>query len=150
MNHNHDHIALVVRAEHRQLHQRLHETERLLTKNEPSAECLRQVLDDLVALRGQLAQHFDREEMGGFLDEAVALAPRFSGDAARLKHDHSTFLAELDGIIQLAGKRGTTDDYTELCGRTRDLFHALRLHEAGEDRILQQVFPSELDTSEQA
>jgi hypothetical protein len=144
MDYNHEHIALAVRAEHRHFHQRLHEIERLLSDAEPSGESIGRLSNELGALRGQLAQHFEREETGGFLDEAVALAPRLSSDAARLMRDHPTFLAELDGIIQLARQPAAGEAYEELREKLLDLFRALRLHEAGEDRILQQVFPSEL------
>ncbi|MBI3464927.1 MAG: hypothetical protein HY000_18005 [Planctomycetes bacterium] len=143
MDNNHEHVALAVQAEHRQLHQRLHDIERLLTSDEIWEESLNRLLGDLRALRRQLAEHFEREENGGFLDEAVALAPRFSHDARRLMRDHSSFLAELDGIIRFAEKAAASEA-TELRERTLDLFHALRLHEAGEERILQQMFPSEV------
>ena len=145
MNHTHEHIALAVRAEHRQLHRRLHEIEQLFTEPIPSIEAARTIVRDLVTLRAQLAEHFDREETGGFLDDAVSLAPRLSPDAARLMRDHSAFLAELDSMIELAKDAITADEYTALREKALDLFHALRLHEAGEERILQEVFPSELD-----
>jgi hypothetical protein len=84
--------------------------------------------------------------MGGFLDEAVGLAPRFSDEAARLMREHPPFLAELDGILRLAkcGKP-TAEDYTALREKALELFRALRMHEAGETHILQQVFPSDAE-----
>jgi hypothetical protein len=148
MNQTHEHIALAIRAEHRQLHRRLHEVELLLTEQVPAVEVARRIVQELATLRGQLAEHFDREETGGFLDEAVSLAPRLSPDVGRLIHDHSALLAELDRTIELARDAVTADEYTALREKACDFFHALRLHEASEDRILQGMFPSELDAGD--
>jgi hypothetical protein len=146
MNRTHDHVALAIGAEHRELHQRLHEIERLLAKGQPSADGLQRIVDGLAVLRGQLARHFEREEMGGFLDEAVGLAPRFSDEAARLMREHPPFLAELDGILRLAkSRKATAENYTALRARATDLFRGLRMHEAGETHLLQQVFPSDAE-----
>jgi hypothetical protein len=149
MNSTHDHVALAVRAEHRELHQRMRELQQHLTENQPATSDWQQVADGLAALRGQLARHFEREETGGFLDEAVGLVPRLGNQVARLMRDHAEFLTELDGILLLAGsKTRSAADRADLRERALGLFHALRLHEAAEEHVLQQVFPSDAEETE--
>jgi RNA polymerase-binding transcription factor len=46
----------------------------------------------------QLAAHFEREEAGGYLGEALAVAPRLSPRAERLRREHDSLLRDVERI----------------------------------------------------
>jgi hemerythrin-like domain-containing protein len=136
-----------LRAEHRRLQQCLRRIERdWVSRESPRrAEAVPKVIEDLQALRAELAHHFEEEQAGGCLEEAVSRHPSFSHDANLLEHEHPVLLAQLDRLIAklktMPQPIESADDAREDFRRFADQLHA---HEDAESRILQESFGIEL------
>lgn len=126
-----------LRAEHRELDERLRRIEREWT-SEPT-KAIRQLIRDLQALRRDLAHHFEEEDSGGCLEEAVSRQPSLGHEVDRLGREHPELLAKLDQLIDTLTK---PDEAKEECLRFAELLHD---HEAAEDRILEESFGIDLD-----
>jgi len=89
-----------------------------------------------------LAHHFTRKEERGWLDEALARAPRFGAAVEGLLKEHDEMLTRIRELALQANR------YREALGMPwRDLSEALAVilrqvhtHEARENELLQQAF----------
>jgi hypothetical protein len=129
-------------AEHQELRrlvQSLHETlggERPWSR-EASAESAR----ILGALLAHLKRHFAQEEAGGYLEEALALAPRFTNDAARLLRQHPQLLEATRQTCKTAERAGGEPAvWPQLKDELQSLLKDLMGHEGAENRIVQAAF----------
>src|SRR5437879_4637587 len=85
-------------AEHRRLERLIHHT--LAAVVEPTAgQWLPCLLEGLLAIRQEVAQHFHEEEIGGCLEEAVAHCPRLSHDLKQAEKEQCELLANFDDLI---------------------------------------------------
>ncbi len=93
----------------------------------------------LLALRDELAEHFRQEEIGGYLEEIIARAPTLSAAVRLVERQHVQMLQELGRVIH-----GTQRADPLALARLKEQFDrfAMRLaaHEQMEDRLLQQAF----------
>jgi hemerythrin len=137
-----------VRADHLELRALVRGIEKLLEAAEAAGWGKAEVHELLLAIENlgrHLRQHFAEEEAGGYMEEALALAPRFGPQAQRLVNEHPVMLEQMDHLTELArrcyeqGQAGA-----ELCGRLREFFATLRAHDAAENRILQEAFNTDL------
>lgn len=93
----------------------------------------------LSELRDHLRGHFAQEEQGGYMEEALSRAPRFSALAAELERQHPLLLGEATQLAQLAGV-APASELTRLLTRAQEFCAALARHEGAEARILQSAF----------
>lgn len=94
----------------------------------------------LTELLTHLETHFAQEEEGGYMEEALARAPRFSSLAAELEKQHAPMLARLRGLLARADESPTRPTRAALAVQARELCQLLARHEASETRILQMAF----------
>ena len=133
-----------LRAEHRELDKRLRRIEREWT-DRPS-KAVPQVILDLQTLRLDLAHHFEEEESGGCLDEAVSRQPSLGHEADRLQREHPELLKQLDRPIEMLKGRTQPDERANKAKEEfRHFAEALHAHEAAENRILEQSFGVDLE-----
>lgn len=100
----------------------------------------------LRTLQRHLAHHFEQEERGGYLEQALAFVPRYSMQAAELERQHPALLARVDELVEkatacLEGKARWTDFRTSL----EVTVSQLQTHETDENQILAAAFNVELD-----
>jgi hypothetical protein len=95
-----------------------------------------------------LNAHFAFEEAGGHLSDALAIAPRLSHRAARLRHDHRKFSARFAKLATFArGMRARDGSWDRLKAAIREFNEELRTHELEENRLIQEAFLDDLGGS---
>lgn len=145
MRNNSDEFAAYItqlHAEHRQLQEAIsHIEEQWNTFPLPRPDAVQRVVQELQALRDQLSKHFENEETGGCLEEAISRHPSLGPDANRLEHEHPLLLEQLAALI--FHLKGMTKPLQEL-QLARDNFDVfaqrLHAHESAECRILEESF----------
>lgn len=126
-------------TEHALLHDLLEEADRV-TIEADSADGL--VLG-LQELREMMHDQFTREEYGGYLQETVTIAPRYSSECEQLRHEHRLLLSDIDAML---------DDLTHDPHGTLGTFH-MRFrefttrylnHEHHENAIVQKALDDDI------
>lgn len=103
------------------------------------------VLAGLRDLQNRLEHHFAREEAGGYLEEALTQAPRFSAQAAHLLEQHAQLLGQLRQVVQMAAAaRETSSAWPALKGECATFIKELLAHEAAENQLVQEAFNIDL------
>ncbi len=128
-------FVVYLRNEHKQIHDLVSAIERELQPFDSSCEPTR-VRAGLRRLRDTLGEHFQQEEQGGCMEQAVSCVPRLSADVAEIERDHGSIAKLLDRLIERSGER-VTDDFR---ASFRQFAKILRAHEAAENRILHVAF----------
>lgn len=142
MNTPNDCQAFVVHLqdEHRRLDEAAHKVEELLAsrlKNRPRLADTKDAANQLRRLRERLNRHFQEEEEGGCIEEAVARCPTLSQDAFDLEREHRELLGELDQLIVAAERE---QPLAKLDERYHVFVGRLRAHEAQENELVQRGF----------
>jgi iron-sulfur cluster repair protein YtfE (RIC family) len=147
MSHNSgEFVAYVVhlRTEHRRLHDWLLSIKRqwpLIGRHSADRAALLKLMGGLIALRAELAHHFEEEESGGCLEEAVSHQPSLSHDVHQLEHEHPELLKRLDRLIEQVREFSFSEDHaTTIEQEFRQFADELRAHELAENRILEESF----------
>ena len=92
-----------------------------------------------------LPAHFAFEEAGGYLSEALAVAPRLSRRAAALQRDHGKFAARFAKLATFARELRETDEGWDYLGvAIREFSRELRFHELEENQLVQEAFLDDL------
>ena len=92
-----------------------------------------------------LPAHFAFEEAGGYLSDALSIAPRLSKRAALLQRDHRKFTARFAKLATFARQLREVDESWEYLGvAIREFIRELRLHELEENRLVQEAFLDDL------
>lgn len=104
----------------------------------PSAADLKAQLSHL---RDELSRHFDEEEAGGCIEEAVSRLPGLASEARRVEQQHPTLLAHLDHMLRLVDSGRLSDMRLAFA----EFDEELRSHERLEDRIIEHGFNTSLD-----
>jgi hypothetical protein len=131
--------------EHRNIHASVDQidadyflSERWPTKR---AEFSGKLLQDLRHLRKTLQVHFEEEEAGGVLEEAICRLPRLTAEWHVLELQHGGLLDKLDGVIEMVENQGFSGRGAE---QIMHCFHAfaemLYDHEMAETRLLEAGF----------
>jgi hypothetical protein len=95
----------------------------------------------LVELLRHLQEHFQREEEGGYMEEAVTQLPRLAQQMAALERQHGPLLEQLADLVDGVQDIATTPAGRERLNRSWQAFcQALRTHEEAEDRVLDEAF----------
>lgn len=134
-----------LREEHRQLNEASQKIESALAEQSHQqlpAKTSSDFVERLRNLRERLERHFQEEEQGGCIEEAVARCPGLSRSAFDLEHEHVDLRSELDGLIEEA-ERGQPLHVLE--SRYEAFAKRLRSHEAQENVILQEGFNVRMD-----
>ena len=120
-------------------HKRLNEELRRLHDELQAGVPRAAMLDDLEAMRRDLAAHFREEEDGGCLEEAVCRCPSLAHEVRMIESEHRDLLAQLDAMIarQQAGTIASSD--------IERFAAALDRHEAAEDHVVQHGFNVAVD-----
>jgi hypothetical protein len=89
-----------------------------------------------------LDSHFSREEEGGFLDDAMAVAPRFGTEADRLLDEHAQLLTCIRELIRVGRENIESNhaDWQSFAALVRSTIRRLLSHEARENNLLQRAF----------
>jgi hypothetical protein len=102
------------------------------------------LIGNLNRLRTAVADHFEEEESGGCLDEAVLRLPALTACAGRLLSQHAGLLAEIAWMInRLEHAPVSRPMLEEVRRRFRRFANCLRANEAAEDSILEESFGEE-------
>lgn len=137
-----------IRAEHRELHQRLKALQAIF--DEPIGETLdaqlrTRLLDACEKLREDLAHHFQEEEADGCVEYAVSLVPALAAEQADLEREHPRLLEQLDAILHELRHGQTSLPRADMQRRIDEFTVAMRMHEARENRIIERGFNVILD-----
>ncbi|MDH3717389.1 MAG: hemerythrin domain-containing protein [Planctomycetota bacterium] len=105
------------------------------------------LIDCLTDLHQQLDQHFEQEEQGGCIEEAVSHRPALASRAKSLEAEHAQLLDGLDQLIRCLGRHVSGQDWVEVVRRFDQFADTLRAHEAVESDILQRGFNLNLENA---
>jgi hemerythrin-like domain-containing protein len=100
--------------------------------------------------RTHLLNHFDAEEIGGFLLPVVELRPTLSAEVDHLKHEHAELSRWLDQIIAELSDIRLDDDLLieDTCHRIEHLLSALKHHEEHENLLVTFVFSTDIGSKD--
>lgn len=99
----------------------------------------------LEGLRAHLADHFAREEAGGYLEESITRMPRLSAAMRAVLGEHAGLLAEIDRLIEGLGRPDSDGRSWAQVSRDFETF-ATRLlaHERNENAVVQEGYNEDL------
>jgi hemerythrin-like domain-containing protein len=92
--------------------------------------------------QNELTKHFDLEEDGGFMEDVVEQAPRFSDQVKALEQEHVDAVKQLDDITTELKHLTVFEEslLREICGKIMNLFEMLERHEALERELILEVY----------
>ena len=131
------------RADHHDLH-KLAESVRVAADEQRSwsEEAALELEKALSTLAEHLRCYFGHEEEGGYLEQSMAFAPRFSLKAGELLVEHGVLLQQIDELVEFSRCVCDAEAWNKLKSDVRSLITALLRHETVENRIVQQAFNS--------
>ncbi|MFN8007798.1 MAG: hemerythrin domain-containing protein [Terriglobia bacterium] len=100
------------------------------------------LLESLSSLREHLEKHFEFEETGGFMEEAMKALPNISLQVEALHRDHQILAYEINDLYKRAEKL-ILDHGQAVQGITKDIknfLKSLREHESKENALIFHVF----------
>ena len=127
--------------EHRRLRDLLDLIRNALDRRDRSAYRMANLLADLEV---DLVSHFEHEEHGGYLQEALALAPRFARQASRLVAEHGEFLEMVREMRQATDEH----DWEAVRRRFRDFVCRFGAHETDENRLVQDAMLIDIEAED--
>jgi hemerythrin len=135
-------------SEHHHLHQCAHCIQLLLesrTKDSARPADVAEVLGLLEKLACELKGHFEQEEEGGYLEEAITRLPSIAPQAAQLQKQHAELLELAKKAIADAKAQPKANAAWEVLNRDVGVYlKKLLAHEAGENRLLQLAFNEDM------
>lgn len=135
---------LQAKSEHRDLHAAVERIHRELDDVREVDASIQQVSDvtRLVAdLRDRLKRHFQQEEQGGYLEEAVVRVPQIAPQATLLQRQHEEFLKAADAMLEHANSNDPAPQIWAALKAGYLLFaKKLNAHEAAENALLGKAF----------
>lgn len=141
-------FAAAFEAEHREMRQLVGTLRAAVNRTRPwSPEAARQAAAAVDVMRTHLHHHFAQEEEGGYLEQALAMAPRFSDEAKTLLAQHPLMLKRVGEVAETA--QAALEDaelWPQLRLQVKDLLYQLAAHEGAENRIVQQAFNVGIET----
>ena len=92
--------------------------------------------------QNELTKHFDLEEDGGFMEDVVDRAPRFSPRVKALEQEHVDAVQQLEEITSELKQLTVLEEplQAEICDRIMTLFDMLEQHEALERELILEVY----------
>ncbi len=99
-------------------------------------------------LRRLLPEHFDLEARGGYLADALAVAPQLSDRAEKLRQQHGVLARQIVELAEHAGSAGDeASEWEAIAQHVRQFAGALLRHEHAEGLLTQEAFTDDLGTS---
>ena len=103
----------------------------------------------LAEMRDELVEHFRLEEDGGYLDDAVAYAPRLTGQAKYLLEQHKELLQLISGLCDAVPLDGPSNINWEQVQAKGDHFVKTLLdHERGENMLVQEAYEQDIGSQD--
>ncbi|HVX63432.1 MAG TPA: hemerythrin domain-containing protein [Pirellulales bacterium] len=134
-------FAAAFQAEHREMRRLVQVLRHAMGKEGGwSKESAQEALKAFEALKAHLKEHFAQEEEGGYLEQALAVAPRYSDEAKLLLKQHGLMTRQVAHAVETA--RRAVDEpgaWAALAAETRELLQKLVEHETAENRIVQKA-----------
>ena len=141
-----------VRADHRHQGSLVHHVRTALASGAESywdQASVQRLLTSLNELHQHLAQHFAREEEGGYLEEALVHAPRLKDQAAQLMAEHPPLLKKFGDLVAAAQSgKPEQSKWPSLASDLKKAIDELVKHEMGENQLLQDAFAADLNLDE--
>lgn len=111
------------------------------TKDRPP-EVMNRLLSEVEELEVCLTRHFQREEDGGFVEDAVVAAPRFAQEAHELLGEHDQMLTKLRSIVHGARAQAKAREvnWPDFAADVRNFARQLKSHEVRENTLLHRAF----------
>jgi hypothetical protein len=135
-------------AEHQRLFHFLIELQRIFIPTPPESELEKTrdaVVPKLRELRATLEEHFQREEAGGYLEDAACKFPSVGKLVDRIIQEHPVLLTRLDGILEtLSSPQITFPQWQIAHSQFAAYMKQQREHEHRENEIIQQGFNEDL------
>jgi hypothetical protein len=122
--------------EHRHLRDLIRLLQLSMLHPRPSSVVMQRLLDELDAA---LRTHFEHEEHGGYLHDAVSAAPRLSMLAVRLLEEHADFLAATVVLRRLCNAAAESGDWSEFADAYARFCHRFNEHEMAENHLVQDA-----------
>jgi hypothetical protein len=137
-------FANAFQAEHRELGWVLQRLGHVLGNGRPwSTSAAREASQAVEELDAHLHHHFAQEEEGGYLEQALVAAPRFSSQAAELLKQHPAILAQVAEVVRTARRAGAdATAWPVLKQQVKQLLVSLVAHEKAENAVVQEAFNS--------
>ena len=118
---------------------------RQVPKTDDQCDAQSELLRLIAETEQLLLAHFAFEEAGGYLSDALAIAPRLSKRAAVLQRDHRKFTARFAKLATFARELREVDESWEYLGiAIREFIRELRVHELEESRLVLEAFLDDL------
>jgi len=132
------------RSEHRELHsaiERIHQVLDETREIDASIQRISEVTALITALRDRLARHFEQEENGGYLEEAVMRVPQIAPQALILQRQHGEFLSAANAMLDHAlSPDAAPSVWANLKADYITFAKKLNAHEAAENALLSRAF----------
>jgi iron-sulfur cluster repair protein YtfE (RIC family) len=145
-------VVGTILAEHKDLHSAVARIKAQLAERDPKAPMSvsrQQLTASLSELHHYLAEHFLREEKGGFLEEAVAKLPRLAKRVMDLEHEHPELLKQIDNLLELIPKvKPTASGWKRLAIEFDRIARRLADHEAAESHLVEEGFNQDVGLTE--
>lgn len=143
-----EHAAFIAafQAEHREMGGLVQTLRRVFDDAQAwSPEALIEGTEALAALTTHLRHHFEQEEEGGYLEEALSAAPRFSQEAALLVAQHPVMLRQANQALEFARSVDDAAAWQTLKNDVKSLIAAMIAHETAENKIVRQALNTDVD-----
>ena len=122
-----------------------HELERLYASIRATLAARRGDLEVVRSLFARLAErvkeHFASEETGGYFDEIIEIAPRLSGEADRLQHEHAELLEVAEQLADnIRHAQNSPIWWKAIRFDFESFIRRCEEHEAAENRLVQDAY----------
>jgi hypothetical protein len=133
-----------VEAEHRHFGRMINEIRRAFdapVESQTVGAAVAVARDKLTVFNQQMRAHFDMEEEGGYLEEAVARLPVLSHNADKLIAEHAALRMAIDGVVKrLADVRDSIAEWNACREEFKRFSEQIATHEANENWLLHEGF----------
>lgn len=126
-------------TEHALLHDLLEEADRISAEGD-SVEPL---VIGLHELRDMMHDQFAKEECGGYLQDTISIAPRYSSECEQLRLDHRLLLSDIDAMLDDL-HHSPTETLATFHVRFRDFTTRFLNHEHHENAVVQKALEEDI------
>lgn len=139
----------IVRSEHRELQGLVHQVRRALAvaaRANWREVTIAPLVESLNNLKERMEDHFQKEEVDGYLDEALIQAPRFTHQAECLLTQHPQMLKQMDALFaEIPRCRQRPECWCKFKEQVQETLQEVLAHEAAENQILERAYNTTLD-----
>ena len=134
-----------IKEDNRELKHLLAQTAETILHPPTKGSSTRPLTELILQLRDQLALHFSLEEAFGYLDDAIAVAPRLCELAETLRSEHTLLFAAICDLAehaeQLLHHERAAHNVKYILLELSSFYRAFQIHETNEnDLILQSLY----------